>query len=95
MCRECEEAIASATGFKVSMVQKKHECFRDICRAKGQLDTRQSFNGVLSNSGNCILLAMAYLYPNKRSNIFDVLSGDTEANKQAVEHGSRSYSARA
>ena len=93
VCRECEEAIASATGFKVSIVEKKHECFRDICRAKGQLDTRQSFNGVLSNSGNCILRAMAYLYPNKRSNIFDVLSGDTEANKQAVEHGSRSYSA--
>ena len=67
LCKACEEHIYTKTEFRVSIREKKHlTCLELLLPSSSQrTDLPTSVPGCLREDGNCILLSMCCLFPDK------------------------------
>ena len=78
------------TGFEVKIVRKQHLYFREWCRTPSER-SEVVVEDLLLTQGNCIPLALARLFPDKKPDILSEIRKASHQNCEAVKVGSRSY----
>ena len=94
-CAEAEKEIWERTGFKVTVVEKQHKYFLELCTQYGAARDDEALSDAkyacLRKDGNCILRAVAQLFPGKAARVLEYMQESSAANSQATWHGSRCY----
>ena len=90
LCEESATAIKEKTGFEVKIVRKQHLYFREWCRTPSER-SEVVVEDLLLTQGNCIPLALARLFPDKKPDILSEIRKASHQNCEAVKVGSRSY----
>ena len=91
LCDEAMQAIQETTQFNVSVVEKRHLFFRELCRSPPESSEVPIENEELPAQGNCIPLALVRLLPDKLEDVLKLLNKKDHKNAAARRTGSRCY----
>ena len=90
LCDDLATAIKGKTGFGVKIVRKQHLYFREWCRTPSER-SEVAVEELLLTQGNCIPLALARLFPDRKPYVFSEIRKTSHQNCEAAKVGSRSY----
>ena len=92
LCDEAMQAIQEKTQFNVSVVEKRHLFFRELCRSPPERSEVAIENDELLAPGNRIPLALVRLLPGRLEDVLKFLNKKDHKNAAARRTGSRCYS---
>lgn len=91
LCAHFQREIKSRTGFDVTIVEKKHRLFAELCFADASSVPVADGLKALTEAGNCICMGLSKAFPALTDEILQYSQKDCGENRDAKRLRSRSY----